>query len=165
MNTSLRILLRTFLFFSMVGCVSVGISDTKIERARAVHFRAPTSPYAEVAHGNLDRLWKNSSNGNTISYLSECSETNDPDLVAVQTGILRGVSQLNILKSDTITYNDREALHTVATGKVDGVATTMELMIFKKNGCLYTLNYVGLASHFNKDQKIFNDFIGQYRAP
>lgn len=151
--------------FVLTNCVSVGLSGGKVARAKSVQARPPGAPFQDADGENLDHVWKNPRNGNSISYLSECTDTTDPDLETVQQGILRSVQKLQIISSDTIEYNDREALHTHARGKVDGVGTDMELLIFKKNGCIYTLNYVGVSKHFDSNQKTFAEFIKTFKAP
>ena len=164
MKTS-RICILIVVVTSLAACVSVGLSGGKVERAKDVEWRAPGSPFQNSQGASLDHVWKNPRNGNSISYLSECTDNSDPDLETVQQGILRGVRKLEILASETFNYNEREALKTHARGKVDGVATDMELVIFKKNGCIYTLNYVGVSRHFEANQKNFDEFLKSFKAP
>jgi len=165
MKTPLYCTLIVIASIGLNSCVSVGISGGKISRAKAVQARPPGFPFQDAEGDTLDHIWKNPRNGNSISYLSECTDTADPDLETVQQGILRSVQKLQVVSSETIEFNDREALHTHARGKVDGVSTDMELLIFKKNGCIYTLNYVGVSRHFESNQKNFAEFLKTFKAP
>jgi hypothetical protein len=149
----------------MIGCVSVGLNDTKIQRSTKVSYAAPSGAFVAKPSDTLDRLWENTVNGNSISFMSDCSDPSDPNLETIQQGILHGVEHLKILSSETITYNDREALRSHTSGKVDGVDTEMDLIVFKKNNCIYTLNYVGVKPQFEDDKAVFGRFLDRFRAP
>jgi hypothetical protein len=56
-------------------------------------------------------------------------------------------------------------LTTVAEGRVDGVLTRLELMLFKKNNCLYTLSYVALTKSFNDNREAYSKFSESFKAP
>ncbi len=166
MKSKLIRIMQVSVFFTFFGCVSLALNDTKVVRSKSVQFVPPSSiSFFEVAPDHLDHLWKNPKNGNSISYLSDCSDPTDPDLDSIEQGVLHNVERLKILSHDDITYNDREALHSRARGRVDGVETQMEMMVFKKNGCIYVLNYVGVAKEFEQNAKDFAEFLDQFRAP
>jgi hypothetical protein len=165
MKDTVSWVLRTFIFLSFFGCVSLGLNDTKVVRSKRVQFFEPGSPFVEQHVEHLDHLWRNPDNGNSISFLSECGDATDPDLQTIQRGILRGVDDLRLLSSNLMPFDSREALETRARGKVDGVETEMEIVVYKKNGCIYTLNSVGVVRHFGENSKIFAEFMDQFRAP
>jgi hypothetical protein len=153
------------LILMMIGCVSVGLNDTKVQRSTKVRFSAPGGAFTEKRSDSLDHLWENSKNGNSISFMSDCSDTTDPSLESIQQGILHGVERLKVLSNETISYNDREALRSITSGSVDGVDTAMDLVVFKKNGCIYALNYVGVRPQFEDDKAAFSKFLDRFHAP
>ena len=41
----------------------------------------------------------------------------------------------------------------------------MEMMIFKKNDCAYSLTYVGVSRAFANDKYLFQTFLQSFKAP
>lgn len=147
------------------SCVSVELPSGKITPANGVEYTSPGGAFNEIKAKNADKTWLSSKTGNTISYLSECGNTSEPSLQSIETESLSAISKLEILKSDTITFNGREARQTVSAGTIDGVPVAMSLLIFKKNGCNYTLSYGGLEKQFNLEKDEFEKFKQGFKAP
>lgn len=147
------------------SCVSVELPSGKITSAKGVEYTSPGGAFSEIKAKNTDKTWLSSKTGNTISYLSECGNTADPSLQTIETESLSAISKLEILKSDTISFNGREARQTVSAGAIDGVPVAMSLLIFKKNGCNYTLSYGGLEKQFNLEKDEFEKFKQGFKAP
>ena len=89
----------------------------------------------------------------------------DLPLEGIQQSMLYGIDNVKVLKSITMTYNEREALNSVVEGKVDGVDTKLELMILKKNRCTYMISYVALKKSFDSDVPVFQNFLKTFEAP
>ncbi len=151
---------------SLTSCVSVSLSPPdEAKRASGVVFKNPHSRFSKESRQDVDAAWKNNANGNVISYLSDCKDPSDPSLDSILQGVLSGVSELQPVSRQTITHQAREARRVVVSGKVDGVPTMMDLMVFKRNQCIYILSYLGVQSSFAADQSQFNTFIEGFRAP
>jgi hypothetical protein len=133
--------------------------------AKGVHYVAPADPYGEVKIQDIDQTWKNENNGNTISYRSQCNDPSDPSIDSIFQGMLDGLQSVNVENSQKSTFNGREALNAVVDGKLDGVETRFEVLIFKKNHCSYTLSYVALPKNFKADQPVFKSFVKSFEAP
>lgn len=159
-----RIIVYTFCLLSLCSCVSIGIGASKPKPSKDITFQKPSNAFQDVSADNVDRAWRNSKNGNSISYFSDCSDKSDPSLESLQTGILQGVYDLNFEKRESIDYNGRAALHTIADGKVDGVETKLEFYVFKKNSCIFILNYVGVKSRFSENEKDFAQFAKGFKV-
>jgi hypothetical protein len=54
---------------------------------------------------------------------------------------------------------------TEAKGTVDGVLIGIQTLSFNKNGCSYTLTYVGILSKLTSEKNHFTQFISHFRAP
>ena len=61
--------------------------------------------------------------------------------------------------------NGREALETEVEGKLDGVMTRIRALVFKKNGCTYTISHIGVPRTFEEDRGRFTEFLGNFQAP
>lgn len=161
-----RSLLLAFLLGTLgAGCVSVNLSTGKTVRSTGVTFQPPTTPFEPLASTKADGAWQNKANGNSISYFSSCNDPADPPLGAVAQELFADMANLKTIRSQTLSYNGREALSTEVEGQVDGVPTRVQSLVFKKNDCLYTLSYIGVAKNFGQNQSAFDEFVGSFQAP
>ncbi len=150
---------------ALVNCVSVNIPANKPQKSD-VTVVAPTSPFTQAqTEGAADAVWRNSKNGNNISYLTQCGDKADPELESIRHELALGLAEYRITGSQRFPYNSREALRSYIIGKVDGIETHMDVVIFKKNGCIYTLTLVGVANRLEGDTAAFNQFINGFKAP
>ena len=163
-RTLFYIILVLILSIANTNCVSVDIQAPQIERAQNVSYEGP-SHFSSFEQNHLDAAWKNESNGNTISYLSECNSTSDPSHEAIRDGIISGLQDVKVNKQEMIPFNNRKALSSTVSGSVDGVPTDLQILILKKNSCIYVLTYVGLKEKFNDDLDDFNKFVRGFTVP
>ena len=75
------------------------------------------------------------------------------------------MNNLRIVSTENLQYNGREARQTISTGEVDGVPVQLALLIFKKNGCNYTLSYGGIQKQFTTELRQFEKFKTEFKAP
>jgi hypothetical protein len=147
------------------GCVSVSIGPKGPEKSKDVVFTAPKSPYKQVKGLRADDAWQNPENGDSISYFSTCNEQSDPTLENATDEMISAFGETKQLSQKKLEFNGRDALDTVGEARVEGVPTKIHALVFKKNGCLYTLSLIGLAKHFASGEKPFDDFVKGFQAP
>lgn len=158
-------LIWPFIFLLLSACVSVNLGSRQAKRASGVNYSEPNKPFTKESRSDVDGAWKNSKNGNLISFLTDCQDESDPSLDSIVQGTLTGVSALNIEKKDSPTVQGREGRRILASGKVDGVPTQIDLLVFKRDSCIYILSYVGVQSAFAADHSQFDRFVNGFRAP
>lgn len=164
--TTVYIILYALLFlFGLTGCASLIFPNPKITKAKDLKFVAPATPYSQIKNDNVDFVWQNSKNGNSLAFLSECSEQHDPALKTIEAENLSALSNIQIIDSKNETYNDRESLQLTTDGQVDGIPIRMSLVIFKKNSCSFTITYVGRQKHFASDLAVFKTFKENFKVP
>ncbi|WP_413558769.1 hypothetical protein [Bdellovibrio sp. HCB209] len=146
------------------SCVSVELPSGKGKPAENVAFSEPASPFASIKAKSADRAWQSSKTGNTISFLSECGNSSDPSLQTLETESLSAINKLEILKTETALFNGRESRQTISAGTIDGVPVALALVVFKKNGCNYTLSYGGVEKQFNSELPVFEKFKADFKA-
>lgn len=152
--------------FFITGCVTVNLGGgSEGKRAEGVALREPSNPFSKEKRGDVDGAWKNPSNGNVISYLSDCRDPSDPTLETIVQGVVAGLSELKYESNERRLFQSREALRVVASGKVDGVPSKTELLVFKRNQCIYILSYVGVQRAFEANRSDFEKFVEGFRAP
>lgn len=156
-----------FMFISLLhaSCVSVNIGSTKVRKAEGVHYSEPKAPFTQVSREEVDAAWRNSRTGNVISFLSDCQDPTDPPLDQIVKGVLSGLTNLDIKSNETLMVQGREGKRVLAQGRVDGVPSSIDLLVFKRNHCIYVLSYVGVDSAFEENRSEFNSFIKGFRAP
>lgn len=152
-------------FLLMTSCVSVNLSGGKVKKADNVKYFEPQPPFLSIDNQQVDKGWQNKNNGNTIAFLSECNSKTEISLKMMETESLSSLANLKVLKSEVSSFNDRESLSTLAEGQVDGVQVKLQLLLFKKNDCNYTLSFVGRKKFFDKDSSIFQKFYEEFKAP
>lgn len=149
----------------LTSCVSVQLPGSKITSAKDVEFNSPGSPFNEIKRGNTDKAWLSEKTGNTISYFSECGGSSEPSLQQLENDSLAALIDLQTESSQELTFNGRAAQQSVSSGKIDGVPVKVALLVFKKNGCNYTLTYGGVAKNFSSELKQFEEFKQHFKAP
>lgn len=159
------VFLFTLLAF-FTACVSVELpKKTQVVKSTEVTFVAPRSPFVSMESADLDQGWKNPQNGNSISFISECNSSVDPSLENIHNGVIKGIESVEVSKSEKINYNGRQALRSTVVGNVDGVASKIDFVILKKNGCTYVITYVALQSKFDENAAEFEKFVEGFKAP
>lgn len=167
-STRFWIQLSTALALSVAfGCVSVNIPRPSQEKAKVELGFSPPSPFRKKAVDGLsaDSVWMNADNGNSISYLTQCGDDADPTLESLRHEVLVGLSDVTVVSQDKFSFNAREALRSQVRGLVDGVETQMDVVVFKKNRCIYTLALTGVGTRMAQDRSTFQRFLDGFKAP
>lgn len=133
--------------------------------AKDVEFKNPQAPFKEITISNSDKAWLSDKTGNTISYSSECGGNSELSLQQLETDSLSALSSLEIMKVEEFTYNSRAARQSLAQGQIDGVPVQIALLVFKKNGCNFTLSYGGTKKNFEAEKHFFDIFKDNFKAP
>lgn len=158
--------LFAILFLSIFSaCVSVNIGPKPGQRSTEVVLKSPAEPFEQMKKSAADGAWQNKNNGNTISYYSTCKDPTDPTVDSVMRELFIEVKDLKTITTGNRIFNGREALETEVEGKLDGVMTRIRALVFKKNGCTYTISHIGVPRTFEEDRGRFTEFLGNFQAP
>jgi hypothetical protein len=150
---------------SLPACVSVSLDKSKVRRSENYRVNAPASPFIRHDSTHVDHAWKNQKSGTIISVISECSESIDPALSLLRDEVLRPLTGLMIESDKEVSFQNRGAIRSFARGRVDGVDSAVDLLVFKKNGCSYVLSLVGTPADVRDDQPKFDAFLKGFEAP
>ncbi|MBI2027571.1 MAG: hypothetical protein HYS98_07215 [Deltaproteobacteria bacterium] len=63
-----------------------------------------------------------------------------------------------------IRLDEREAQHTIATGKLDGVLIKMNIYVLRKNYCIYDLTYSAKINTYDVGVVEFERFVAAFHA-
>lgn len=163
-QTSLHKLLALFWALAISACVSVDLGTRHVPDEE-FQFAPPQTPFVAIDQDNLRQAWQNPKNGNSISIFSNCNEKADPTLNLIQKDILSILENQKNEERVTRTFNQREALVTTTSGKLDGFPIKMKVLSFKKSHCSYSLNYTATPSSFSEDIQEFEKFILGFKVP
>lgn len=159
--------LRFLLFFNLffIGCVSIDLPKNILKKSNFYTYKEPNhKSFKPVDSSNIDKLWMHSENGNSISVISDCSTNDDPSLKQIAQGITSGIQQLQTKSTNFKMYNNRKALFTHFLGDVDGVTSEFDLVVLKKNGCIYTLTHVATKKSYAQTKDVFESFITTFKV-
>ncbi|MFK8139176.1 MAG: hypothetical protein AB8E15_12515 [Bdellovibrionales bacterium] len=160
----MRSIVSIIALLSLNACVSLDLQKD-IPTAEGVLFAAPKSGFESESVDNLDHHWIQKSTGNSISLKSSCFDPADPDLNYLSQSSFNGLKVEEEIKTETIQYNKREALHTKKKVNIDGIKVIVELVVLKKNNCNYILSHVGIDKNFNTSAGTFAEFTKSFKAP
>jgi len=154
-----------FYFFFLIGCISVDLKPKNVsQKAESIKLEGPQKPFEEIKSSTGDRVWLSGSTGNTISYLTECNSNSDVKLEELLKEATAFIEQKVEIQTTYKPYNQRAAIYSLLSGQVDGVPIQVQLIIFKKNQCTYTLSYGGAYDRFKSEIEYFNTFVDKFKA-
>lgn len=152
------------LLITQTSCVSVKLGeDFQPNTKKNITFAEPTTPFTKIDLPQADQAWQSSVTGNSISYFADCKQ-NASNLKSLRTSIFGGIEDLKISEEHFSTYNGREALHSIVTGKMEGVPVKINFLIFKKNACAYSVSYISVQDKYEKEVSYFKKFLEGFKV-
>lgn len=161
-----RLLLLLGISILLNACVTVKLDKGEEElktKASNYSFNIPNNSFSKQTSKDLDHLWINSKNGNSISILSTCDASSEQSLKQIQRDILTRLDEWKILNTSFVDFNKRKALRTLVTSNMDGYDTSLDIVVFKKSNCVYVLNYVANTKAFKENKQQYNNFLAHFR--
>lgn len=162
-------MLRNGIFFffyvwMLTSCVSVSLGPNKAGRASNVKYSAPAVPFGRMTDSNADIAWQSSKTSNTISYFSECPQS-DSALESIADEFHSILTGAKVTDRKSNFFNGREAVWTQTIGKLDGIDMKISSVVFRRNGCSYLVSYVARKDRFDEEESTFTKFVEGFRAP
>lgn len=115
-----------------------------------------------------DLAWLSTTSAHMIAINSTCTGHEDPPLEILTNHLVIGFTDKEVIKREAFKLDGRDALRSWIHAKIDGVPTSLELVVLKKNGCVHDFTYVSPVGEEGKYQKDFDALIDgfkQERAP
>lgn len=152
------------------ACVSFEIPKDEVKRATGINFTAPPVPFKSISVPHVDQSWQHPGTKETLSFLTNCGDTSDPTLVSIANEVVGSLEEPEFLSKKRFDYNSRGALFYSVKGYIEGVLTYLELVVLKKNKCIYILNHVSsqppLTAEFQlNSDTTFSKFVREFRTP
>lgn len=95
----------------------------------------------------------------TISTDSFCDQAyNDSSLENLTRHLLPGLQDTKVIEQEAMTLSDRGGLQTILSAKLDGVPVMLNLVVVKKDWCLFDFFLVSEQAYFAKASEDFEKF-------
>ena len=97
--------------------------------------------------------------GSTISVDAFCGPAyEDAPLATLTSQLFAGVENYEVTSSDEFMLDERGALRTISTGRVDGVSLTYDTVVIKKNKCIIDFMLISPDSNYFEAKNDFENF-------
>jgi hypothetical protein len=144
---------------ALVGCGLRGQLAGDVYRDGAVAFRIGRLPPAwrrvQVADGEL--AFHHAAGGAILAHAT-CRPRGDAPLDVLTNHLLFGFEDRQELARDDLPLDGRKALRTRLTARLDGVPVVLDLVVLKKDGCVYDLELTSSPAAFAERQADFERF-------
>ena len=95
------------------------------------------APWVEMNAEGSDYALRNKKTKSIFLFNSACRKYEASSLSSLTSSILSGIDDLQIIKQETVYYQEREAAEVSASGKLDGVVRFFRIVTIQKNNCIY----------------------------
>lgn len=157
----MKFIIYIFLFTNL-SCKHIQIKNGNVSKQNTdFGIDLPSDPWKKIDHSDADLLFYNQEAKASIFINAQCKNLSDSPLSALSAQLLVGFSEINIISQKNFTLNDREALVSEVSAKLDGVKRYLKIMVYKKDPCVYdiVLDADSFNENINKDyEKIINSF-------
>lgn len=111
----------------------------------------------DVGHAAL--AYRDEADGGTVLVNGRCGvDGEDVPLEALTQHLFMRFTEREILEQKIVPFDRREAMHTVAQAKLDGVPMKFAVWVLKKDGCVYDLAYMAAPARFERGVVEFDRF-------
>ncbi len=109
--------------------------------------------------------WSKGKTPAVIQVRSQCDEHGDSDLASFTDHLRIDFGQWEIQSQRAIEIVGREGLRTRVQAELDGVPVHLELVVLKKNGCLFDLQYITRPAAFDAGLASFDAVLEGFAFP
>jgi hypothetical protein len=128
---------------ALVGCRRVSFEDSVFSK-KDISYSVGDLPehWRRVFVKDSDLTFSEVGTGRAFSVNSTCEGHDDPPLPVLTRHLLMGFTERQEQAQRLIVLDGREALRSRYLAKLDGVPVELELVVLKKNGCVFDFTYV-----------------------
>lgn len=131
-------------------------------RQASYYVQAPGPGWQPLSFSGNDLAWGRGDS--LISVNSECEGHGDPSLEVLTGHLLIGFEDREILDRERLQLDGRGALRTRALASLDGVPVELEMVVLKKDGCVYDLIHTAPRGSLSEGQSAFDAVVSSFRT-
>ena len=128
-----------------MGCATTGVLQNGVYQGDQTSYQigavGPDWTRVTVNQQN-DLAWHNGAKGAVMHIDSDCDPGLDIPLTALRSHLMIGFTEREVIEEEVVPMDDREALRTHFTAKLDGVPRDILLQILKKDDCVYDFGLI-----------------------
>lgn len=143
-----------------LACAAGGdVTRQSYHRGRLAYRVGPLPAEWQPQHFKGAQLVFHHQGGGTIAAGAKCPTGDDVPLAVLTRHLLFGIETQQELGSDPFTLDGRQALRTRLLGELDGVPVALELVVLKKDDCVYDLQLITAPDALAARQRDFAAFV------
>ena len=145
------------------GCRSVSLRDGVVSTPDTRYRVGPVpADWHQVNLKDSDFSWVTSPPAYAFWVNSTCKEYQDVPLVALNRQLLIGFTDVHKVEQRMQMLDWREALFSHYRAKMDGVERELDLVVLKKDGCIYDFAYVAPMGDYAVRHGEFQALVGGF---
>jgi hypothetical protein len=123
-----------------IACTTPEISAQGEYRDDSAHYRigAPGDGWQPLSVPTANAAWIRRGGSSTLLVNSQCDKSDAP-LSALAGELMFGTTERVIVEQRLLPMDGREALETTAEAKLDGVLRKRQMLVLKKDGCVFDI--------------------------
>lgn len=94
-------------------------------------------------HEGADMAWEVPASGVVVHTTHACGRSMDSPLPSLVQQLLIGFTDREFVEEETLALDGREARHVLVRAKLDGRPIMLEIVVLKKDGCVFDLSASG----------------------
>ncbi|AFE07744.1 hypothetical protein COCOR_07794 [Corallococcus coralloides DSM 2259] len=162
-----RLLLTLVLSALLAGCHRATFEDSVLQKSDVKYRVGPLSNDVWERRGFDDNdlaFVERGDTGRIIATNATCRDHDDPSLQVLTKHLLMGFTERQDLGQRTFTLDDREALRSRYVAKLDGVPVSLELVVVKKDNCVFDFSYIAPVGAADARMADFESLFQGFRA-
>ncbi len=150
---------------ALTGCRRVSFEDSVFSK-KDVSYSVGELPghWHRVYVQDSDLAFSETGTGRAFSINSTCEGHDDPPLPVLTRHLLMGFTERQEQAQRIIVLDGREALRSRYIAKLDGVPVELELVVLKKDGCVFDFTYVAPPGEVEPRMADFDTLLAGFRA-
>ena len=139
--------------------------DGAVYRGDGYAFRVAQRPAAwkQIEVSDAALAYRDTTNDATIAVNARCGrDGEDVPLSSLTQHLFIMFTDREVVSQEVVPFDGREAMHTVAVAKLDGVPLKFDVWVMKKNGCVYDLYYFAQPHRYEAGVSEFRRFVGGF---
>ncbi len=144
---------------------SHGVKDGVFRKDEtAYQVSEPGTGWEEVRLEDNDLAWTSAATGHTLALNSTCEGHDDPPLDVLTRHLLFGFTDDVTVASGKLVMDGRDALRTRFTAKLDGVPVELDLVVLKKDDCVYDFSLVAPVGRGDEKRADFQKVLEGFKV-
>jgi len=148
---------------SLMGCA--GLRDG-VYSDGATRYRVGPLPasWQQLNVSGNDVTYLSRDSGHSLAINATCEDTDDPPLDVLTRHLLMGFTARQTMSQVAQRMSGREALRTHVRAELDGVPVELELVVLKKDGCVYDFTYLSPPGQLAAREAVFEQVLANFQA-